>query len=646
MLKSFEYIKNLSEVLELLITDSCLIDYHIKLNVNQQLDVYISSDTINNINTLRDYIMNLSPQTSIDFDIDSVMFKFFTPEEAEDKNYYFQGPKADYGLRRSLDSLINKNIEKPIQGSNIITFYSHKGGVGRTTSLALLASYLSEQGKKIFIIDCDFEAPGLLNFFSISQFDTPKNGVVEYLNDKRFDTRTVLNDDYVYQVSNKYSNDGIIHLMPAGNVFSLNKKHYLEGLSRLDTFGPSMFLSDMKSLISDIKDNYTPDIILIDSRTGFNNVFGVLSKVSDHVVALFGDDTQNLPGMEFILDKYSDPELHSKLTAVLSIVSNNIRQRLSEFTAKISNFTAEYGNDYIIPTFVFPREAALEMIGTVAESPDDFKYFSSKNSPTSYTPFFSHMEKVLEHITDKSISNDHGPAGKDVEGGDNTLSLQENIAVLQSDYAEQIVADLLNDFPELYAENISFSEDYLKNKFYLRKSMQDIFLPEYKLLLGGKGTGKTFFYKALQNTQFVEALISRAERKSKNYLISNIISEVSSPQGFIELTSQFNPDFYTNESYVRKFWVVYIWAVLSSKLKYKTSCDFLVKNDAITAKKIKDIIFDEEKYIQVEHDIDNLDKKLKHEDQRLIITFDQLDHVVKPMPVSYTHLTLPTSDLV
>lgn len=43
--------------------------------------------------------------------------------------------------------------------------------------------------------------------------------------------------------------------------------------------------------------------------------------------------------------------------------------------------------------------------------------------------------------------------------------------------------------------------------------MQDIFLPEYKLLIGGKGTGKTFFYKALQNKKFVDALLSRGNLK-------------------------------------------------------------------------------------------------------------------------------------
>ena len=242
-------------------------------------------------------------------------------------------------------------------------------------------------------------------FFSISQFNTPKNGVVEYLNDKKFDSSVKLNEDYVYQVSNRYSGEGQIHLMPAGNVFSLNKKMYLEGLSRLDIFGPSVFLKDMNTLIEEIQETYNPDVILIDSRTGFNNVFGSLSRLSDHVVAIFGDDTQNKPGIEFILDKHEGCLLHSKLTLVLSIVSTNIRKRLANINSQVANYISERGGeDTVIPSFVFPREAALEMIGTPEESEDDFKYFSSKSSPTSYTPFLNHMDEVL--LTINVDSND------------------------------------------------------------------------------------------------------------------------------------------------------------------------------------------------------------------------------------------------
>lgn len=83
----------------------------------------------------------------MDFDLDSVMFDFISSESADDMYYVFENGKIDYGLRRSLDNLIDNSLQSVENKSDVITFYSYKGGVGRTTSLALLARYYSEQGK-------------------------------------------------------------------------------------------------------------------------------------------------------------------------------------------------------------------------------------------------------------------------------------------------------------------------------------------------------------------------------------------------------------------------------------------------------------------------------------------------------------------
>ena len=47
----------------------------------------------------------------------------------------------------------------------IITFYSYKGGVGRTMALANIAVLLAQWRYKILIADWDLEAPGLEYFF-------------------------------------------------------------------------------------------------------------------------------------------------------------------------------------------------------------------------------------------------------------------------------------------------------------------------------------------------------------------------------------------------------------------------------------------------------------------------------------------------
>jgi len=52
-----------------------------------------------------------------------------------------------------------------LQSGKIITFYSYKGGTGRTMMLANVAWILASNGKRVLAIDWDLEAPGLHRFF-------------------------------------------------------------------------------------------------------------------------------------------------------------------------------------------------------------------------------------------------------------------------------------------------------------------------------------------------------------------------------------------------------------------------------------------------------------------------------------------------
>ena len=46
-----------------------------------------------------------------------------------------------------------------------ITFYSYKGGVGRSLALINVATILAHKGKNVACLDYDIEAPGLHTFF-------------------------------------------------------------------------------------------------------------------------------------------------------------------------------------------------------------------------------------------------------------------------------------------------------------------------------------------------------------------------------------------------------------------------------------------------------------------------------------------------
>ena len=55
-----------------------------------------------------------------------------------------------------------------------ISFYSYKGGVGRSLAVYYFAKELAALGKKVIAIDFDFEAPGLPYKFNVKREDIKK----------------------------------------------------------------------------------------------------------------------------------------------------------------------------------------------------------------------------------------------------------------------------------------------------------------------------------------------------------------------------------------------------------------------------------------------------------------------------------------
>src|ERR1700734_1996566 len=54
---------------------------------------------------------------------------------------------------------------QPQGTGRIVTFYSFKGGTGRTMALANVAWILAANGKRVLVADWDLESPGLHPFF-------------------------------------------------------------------------------------------------------------------------------------------------------------------------------------------------------------------------------------------------------------------------------------------------------------------------------------------------------------------------------------------------------------------------------------------------------------------------------------------------
>jgi len=75
--------------------------------------------------------------------------------------------------------------------NSIITFYSFKGGVGRTMALANIAVLLVRKKKRVLAVDWDLEAPGLDKYFRDYEVqNVPENPEGKGLQDLLLDAKS------------------------------------------------------------------------------------------------------------------------------------------------------------------------------------------------------------------------------------------------------------------------------------------------------------------------------------------------------------------------------------------------------------------------------------------------------------------------
>lgn len=197
----------------------------------------------------------------------------------------------------------------------VVTFYSYKGGVGRTSALMNSAYRLADMGKRVFVLDFDLEAPGI-DSFDFSQSGATRPGLVEYIARFMESSEVAPLDEFVFDISQK-KGQGCVLMMPAGR----KDENYQASLSRLDW----KFLYKQKSgflfvenLKAAIREKFAPDYVLIDSRTGLTDISGICTlQLPDLVVLLFSLNNQNVRGTTQIYNSIRFNKLNRPIKTLL-----------------------------------------------------------------------------------------------------------------------------------------------------------------------------------------------------------------------------------------------------------------------------------------------------------------------------------------
>lgn len=182
----------------------------------------------------------------------------------------------------------------------VVTFFSFKGGVGRSTLLTAMALQLARMGKRVMAVDLDLEAPGL----GLLLGATEGRGLLDFIVDSVAVNQHDL-DGIVSQASAAGEEGALIDVVPAG---SLNAS-YFEKLARLDFVGGLADESDrpvtraLHELLRAAKRRTPPpEFILLDARAGLHDLAGLSLHGLAHIDVLVARDSeQSFRGLDLVV---------------------------------------------------------------------------------------------------------------------------------------------------------------------------------------------------------------------------------------------------------------------------------------------------------------------------------------------------------
>ncbi|MCC6559121.1 MAG: AAA family ATPase, partial [Polyangiaceae bacterium] len=187
-------------------------------------------------------------------------------------------------------------------------FASLKGGVGRTTALAVVAAHLASRGRRVLAVDLDMEAPGL-GAMLLTPETLPEFGIIDALVENGL---SGLDEAFFADLvgpSDLAGRGGRIDVIPAFGRRSLNNpadvlakiaRAYAEDVRADGTV--ATILDQIRAVIDQFADPARYDVILVDARAGLHETTASAILGLGAEVLLFGlDEPQTFQGYAVML---------------------------------------------------------------------------------------------------------------------------------------------------------------------------------------------------------------------------------------------------------------------------------------------------------------------------------------------------------
>lgn len=234
----------------------------------------------------------------------------------------------------------------------VYTFYSFKGGVGRTMALANVAVLLAKWGYSVLAVDWDLEAPGLEQFFSklapdIHKLRASTPGIVDLVHATRNGDGVQWRDCLLNIPVN--GGRGRLSVLSAGR----DDDQYAVVLQSLN-FSELFDKHGLGSYIEVLRNEWIKefDFVLIDSRTGVTDIGGICTvHLADVLVLLFTANDSSSDGALQIVDRARKAQQHlpldrRRLLAVPVPARDESRTEYERATQWKNRFAEQFGELY------------------------------------------------------------------------------------------------------------------------------------------------------------------------------------------------------------------------------------------------------------------------------------------------------------
>ena len=427
----------------------------------------------------------------------------------------------------------------------IITFYSYKGGTGRSMALANVAWILASNGYRVLTVDWDLEAPGLHRYFAPFMLDpnlADSEGVIDIVNDyvtaamtPQPEPEPALAESVAPEPVKWYEpfanvrryatsldwtfpevegRKGWIDLIAAGRQGQAyaTRMNSFSWQNFYDKLGGGGFIEAMKERM---KADY--DYVLIDSRTGVSDTSGICTvQLPDVLVVCFTLNRQSIEGASAVA---ASVEAQRPAGSSSAFRIFPVPTRVEKAEKQKLDLAREAARDAFSP-----------FLGHVNES-DREKYWGDVE--IFYEPFYAY-EEILATFGDKPLQTSSLLASMERLTSRLTDGKVAQLGPLDETERQRVMARYARQSVRKTAKAAHAAEEYLYYISYARSDLDETLErfveelgKEVALLSGRKSAGFVDFHMfegteweqsigdALQRSRLLVPLISPALFASK-----------------------------------------------------------------------------------------------------------------------------------